>query len=100
MQLTVILGLHHTTERISLTSIASFAMNPNTPAAYKRFCEDLYQIGVTEEMILLKEKEILALLKSQGMVAGDQFGGKNIQDQTRLLGAGCSHAETVFASSH
>ena len=100
VRLTVILGLHHTTERISLTSIASFAMNPNTLAAYNRFCEDLYQIGVTEEMILLKEKEILVLLKSQGMVAGDQIDGKNIQDQSRLLGAGCSNAETAFMSRH
>ena len=91
-RLTVILGLHHTTEGISLTSIAAFAMNPNTLAAYKQLCEGLHQIGVTEEMLHLKEKEILACLKSQGMVAGDQIRGKNIQDQSRLLEAGCSNA--------
>lgn len=83
----MILGLHHTTSRLSLTPIPSYATNTNTTLAFKQLCKDLSQIGIAEDFIRLKENEILALFKSQGMVDGDC---NSITDQSR---AGCSNAQ-------
>lgn len=80
-QLAAVLGLHSTRSRVSVASIASFAANINTQTAYKQFCRDLYQIGVTEDMICRKENEILEILGSQGMVARSRMGGSNAGDQ-------------------
>ena len=90
--LAFILGLHHLDSRISITSIASFATNTNTEAAYKQFCEDLYQIGVTEDIIRLKEDEILDALRSQRMIAsendaGSEVGGSDIEEKDEVLEA-------------
>ena len=92
-----ILGLHHTSSRISITSIASFsANNTDAEAAYRQFCNDLYQIGVTEDTFSQKEDEILDALKSQEMmVAGNQISGKGIRNHSQLPGAGCSSATFV-----
>ena len=87
-QLAAVLGLHSTRSRVSVASIASFAANINTQTAYKQFCRDLYQIGVTEDMICRKENEILEILGSQGMVARSRMGGSNAGDQGQLLEAG------------
>ena len=54
-----VLGLQRTTSR---TSITSFAGSINTKKAYKRFCKNLFQTGVTSEMITQKEGEILNML--------------------------------------
>ena len=51
-----VLGLHRTTSRVSLTSLPG---SINTKKAYKRFCKNLFQMGVTSEMIAQKEGEIL-----------------------------------------
>ena len=82
-QLATILGLYHTSSRISITSIASFATHTNTVEAYKEFCENLSQIGVTDEIIQQKENDILDVLKSQGVVSS------TIRDQGQFLGASC-----------
>ena len=90
-----ILGLHHIARgsRISITSIASFATNTNTEAAYKQFCEDLFQIGVTEDITRLKEDEILYALRSQRMIASSEIGGsedsgsEDIEDKDEVLEA-------------
>ena len=37
-------------------------------AAYKEYCEGLYRIGFTDNMILQQKDEILAILRSRGMV--------------------------------
>lgn len=82
-RLTDVLGLHHTSSKVSISSNASFAENTNTRKAYKQFCKNLYHIGVTEDMIIQKEKEILDILKSQ---SSSMIGGSNIVDQGKLLG--------------
>lgn len=91
--MTDVLGLHRTNSRISVTSIASFTNNANTRKAYKQFCKNLYEIGVTEDMIHEKEKEILDILRSQNMIPSNQISDSIIEDQGELL-EGCSNAET------
>lgn len=76
-QLTTILGLDSSNSRIPLSSIASFAANPNTEIAYKQFCGDVYEIGVTEDMIHQQEDNILEILRSQGMITRSQTSGSN-----------------------
>lgn len=98
--MTAALGLHRTTSRVSVTSIASFAENTNTREAYKQFCKNLYQIGVTEDMIRQKEQEILEILKSQTKVASTQLSSNSIGDQAQLLGAGCPNSETSLCMSN
>ena len=81
-----LLGLHGPTSRISVTSIAAFAMNANTKIAFDQFCKDLCQIGITEDIIRLKEDEILEILTSQGMVAASsQFCGNDTGDNDQVL---------------
>ena len=82
-----LLGLHGTDSGISVTSIATFAANTNLETAYKQFCEDLCQIGVTEDMIQQNEDKILEILRSQGMVASSQLNRSMVggQDQDQLL---------------
>ena len=72
-----LLGLHSTNSRIPVTSIAAFAANTNTEAAFEQFCKDLYQVGATEDMIGQKRNKILAILRSQGMVASSQIGSSD-----------------------
>ena len=81
------LGLRGTANsRISIASIISFAAKTNTETAYKQFCEDLYQIGVTEDMTRQEKDRILDLLGSQSMVASSQLGGSKARDQGQVLG--------------
>ena len=70
--------------RFDCTSIASFAANTNTQAAYKQFRRDLYQIRVTQDMIHSKENEMLRILRSRGRIASNQVCGGSIQDQGQL----------------
>lgn len=95
-QLNSVLGLHRTSSRVSVTSIASFAETADTTNAYRRFCENLYQSGVTEDMVRQKEKEILEILRPQRVVASSQVENSNIGDQSQLLGAGCSNAKLPY----
>ena len=97
--MTDVLGLHRTGSRISVTSTASAVENVNTKEAYKQFCGNLHRIGVTEDMIRQKEREILEILRPQGMVAGSQVGGSNIRNQGQFLGAGSSNAEIPLYTS-
>ena len=71
-----------------MASIASFAAKTGTNAAYKKFCEDLYQSGVTKDLVRRKEDEILDTLRSQGMVA------RNTRGQSQLL------RNLLYTSSH
>ena len=80
-RLTDVLGLHRTSSRVSIDSITSFAGSINTKKAYKSFCKDLYQIGVTPEMISQKKREILNIFKPQNTVISD---GNNIPHQSQL----------------
>ena len=54
---------------ISMTSIASFAANPNIHEAYKQACQDVYQNGVKRATVRQNEEKILEILRSQGMMA-------------------------------
>ena len=64
-KLTDILGLCHTNSKITLNTIASFAGNINSEEAYREFCRDLSQMGVTMDMINRKKKQILDILGPQ-----------------------------------
>ena len=80
----MLLGLHGTNfTTVPVTSIASFAANTKTEIAYKQFCKDLYQIGVTEDIIQQKKGQILKILKSQGMVTSSPID--NIGDEDQVL---------------
>ena len=101
--MTAVLGLQRSNSRVSVTSIASFTENANTRKAYKRFCQNLSEIGITEDMIDEKENEILDILRPQSTATSSQIGGSNIgdSDQGELPAAGCSNAETsLHMSSH
>ena len=81
-----ILGLHRTTSRSSITS---FAGSINTKMAYKRFCKNLFQIGVTSEMIAQKEGEILNIFNQPQVTAtggGEGSDSGNIANEGQLLG--------------
>ena len=75
VQLAALLGLHGTHSGISIKSIASLIANNNVKTAYQEFCNDLSQIGVTEDVIREKEDQILEILKSQGIVFSSQSKG-------------------------
>ena len=51
--------------------------------AYKQFCEELLQIGVTEDLIPPKYK-VLGVLKSRAKVASRQSGGGNMGGNGKL----------------
>ena len=76
--MTDVLGLHRTVSRVSIDSIASFAGSINTKKAYKEFCKNLYQIGVTAEMIRVKESEILDIFKPHDTPISAQTDDSNI----------------------
>ena len=80
-----VLGLHRTTSKSSITS---FAGSINTKTAYKRFCKNLFQMGVTSEMITQKEGEILNIFNEHQDTATGNKGnnGGNIADQSPLPG--------------
>ena len=71
VQLAALLDLDGTTSKISIASIASLEM------AYKQFCNDLSQIGVTEDVIRRKGDRILEILKSQGIIASSRTGSSD-----------------------
>ena len=71
-----ILGLHRTTSRVSIDSVASYAGSVKTQRAFKKFCQNLYQSGVRAEMIKEKEKEILDIFQPKN--TSGQIGDSNI----------------------
>ena len=77
--------LHFHSTRIPVSSIATFAANPDIEEAYKQFGEGLNQIGVTEDMIRQKEDKILEILRSQDMVASSPIGGSDTRDKDQVL---------------
>ena len=83
-QLNKLLGLHRTNSTVSTDSIISFAGSVNTKKAYKRFCKNLFGIGVTSEMISQKEEEIFNIFKAQNTVIGGPVDDSNIADQSQL----------------
>ena len=84
-QLGALLGPHGTNSEsnIPVTPIASFAANADSEAAYKQFCNDLYQLGITEDIMRQKEDKIREILKSQGMIASSRIGGNKVGDHDR-----------------
>ena len=52
-------------------------------AAYEQFCKELFQIGVTEDLIPPRYK-VLGILKSRGMVASHQSSGSNMGGKGKL----------------
>ena len=84
-QLGALLGLHGT--GMSITSITSFTTNTNTKTAYKKFCDDLYRIGVAKDLAQQKKDQILKILRSQGMVASSPISGSGIGGKDQALEA-------------
>ena len=82
--MTDVLGLHRTSSRVSLDSITSFAGSVNTKRAFKKFCKNLFEIGVTAEIISQKESEILNILNPNNQVISDLEDDSSLADQSRL----------------
>ena len=85
--MTALLGLHETSSRISVTSIAACAADTNTEIAYKQFQKELHQIGVPEALLQKNDDEIRKILKSQGMVASSQIGSRDTGEKDQVLEA-------------
>ena len=86
VQLAALLGL-----QIPVKSIISLIANTNVKTAYRQFCKDLSQIGVTEDMVRQKEDQILKILKSQGIIASSQIGSDNDQELEKAYLEYCKH---------
>ena len=84
-RLTDVLGLHRTSSRVSIDSVASFAGSVNTKNSFKRLCKDLYDIGVTAEVINQKKEEILNIFKAQNTTPSGQIDGSSIVDNRQSL---------------
>ena len=54
--------------------------------AFKKYCQDLYRLGFTDNMILLVKDQILGILRSRGMVTSTS----NIKGKGQLLEADSS----------
>ena len=70
-QLNSLLGLHRTNSTVSINSVTSFAGSTKTRNAFKRFCQNLYEIGVRADMIKEKESEILNIFNPQNPAVSD-----------------------------
>ena len=77
-RLTEILDLRRTNSRVSLKSITSLPGSINTKRGYREFCQSLYQIGVTPEMIGQKKREILSIFRPQNSASGCEVGGDSV----------------------
>lgn len=80
-QLNNLFCLHRTDSRVSINSVTSFAGSINTRKAFKEFCKDLYNIGVTAEVIRQKKEDILNIFKSQDTAIASQIHDGNIAGQ-------------------
>ena len=81
-QLNNLLGLHRTNSRVSIDSISTFAGSIKTKKAFKKFCQNLYQIGVRADMIKEKESKILDIFKAQNTDVNSQIDVSNIAGQS------------------
>ena len=80
-----ILGLHRPTSRSSgISSASSFAGSIKTKTAYQRFCKNLFQMGITSEMIAQKEGDILNMLNQPQDIATSD-GGNGSGNSAQLL---------------
>ena len=84
-QLNTLLGLHRTNSSVSIDSVTSFAGSINTKKAFKKFCQDLYHIGVRADLIKEKESEILNIFKPQDTVTSSQMDDSDAVGQRQLL---------------
>ena len=66
-----------------MDSITSFSGSINTKRAFKRFCLNLYQIGVRAEIIKEKEAEILNIFEPRNTATSDQTDHRNTMDESR-----------------
>ena len=78
-------SLHRTDTRASINSVISFAGSINTKKAFKTFCNDLYGVGVTAEVISQKRSEILNILMPQNTIISGQADDSNVVDHSQLL---------------
>lgn len=79
-----ILDLYSTNRNVSMDSITSFAESPNARKAFKEFCRNLSQLGVTAEMIKEKGPEILNIFKSHSVAISGQTCDGNTADQSAV----------------
>ena len=82
-QLGNLLDLHRTKSRVSIDSITSFAGSTNTKRAFKKFCQNLYQIGVRGAMIREKESEIVKIFKAQNTAISGQIDNSDLAGPSR-----------------
>ena len=82
-QLVSLLSLNGTNS-IPVALIASFAASADTEMAHKQFYKVLCQIGITEDIIRQREKEIREILRSQGMVSS-QVVVRDSRDKAQAL---------------
>ena len=73
-----VLGLHRTMSRDSVVPL--LAGSTNTKKAYKKFWKDLFNIGVTAEMISQKKKEMQDTFKTQHPAASSQIDDSTSED--------------------
>ena len=66
-QLNNLFGLNRTASSVSIDSITSFAGSIDTKNAFKKFCKNLYEIGVRADMIKEKESEILDIFNPRNI---------------------------------
>ena len=83
-QLNNLLGLYRTNSSVSIHSITSFAGSANTNKAYKEFCQNLFQIGVTADMVRQKKSEILNIFKPQNIAISRQIDDSNIVNEGHI----------------
>lgn len=68
-----------------MDSITAFAGSVSSRRAYKEFCKNLSQIGVTAEMINQKESEIFEIFKAQNTAISGRIRNSPIEDQVRAF---------------
>ena len=96
IQLTKVFDLYHATSRVSLNSISSFIGSSNTKEACTEFCQGLYQIGVTADMISQNERAIHNIFKSQVTAISSQIDGVTVQDKSQLPIIGGSEISPIY----
>ena len=90
-----VLGLNRADSTVSLDSITSFTGSINTKKAYKKFCKSLYQIGVTPELLSLKEREIFNIFEPQSTSPNSQICDNTTEDQSQLQEGDYSCADAL-----
>ena len=90
VQLNNLFDLHRTSSTVSIDSVASCASSINTKKAFTKLFQDLYQMGVSADIIKEKEKEIFNILQHQNAITGGQLRsdmvGSNQVDSSTIMG--------------